>query len=77
MSESALAVAAIAQFEKMAKANQKLTEEIARLQELVEEAFMEGFGDGVTAGHPMAPPNSSGKAWEHSYSKSEVSDEEQ
>ena len=106
MSESALEVAAIAKFEKMAKANQKLREEIARLQELdddpnnwihakcrhhiheldqkiirleklVEEAFKEGFSDGVTAGHPMGSRSSDSEAWEHSYSKEQVSDEEQ
>tara|TARA_R110000803_G_scaffold61467_1_gene121343 strand:+ start:186 stop:419 length:234 start_codon:yes stop_codon:yes gene_type:complete len=77
MSESALEVAAIAQFEKMAKANRKLREEVARLEKLVEEAFREGFCDGVIAGRPMNSRSSYSEAWENSNSKSEVSDEEQ
>jgi hypothetical protein len=73
MSESALEFAAIAQFEKMAKANQKLRGKVARLEKLVEEAFREGFCAGVIAGHPMHSPSSYSEAWENSESKEEVS----
>ena len=53
--------------------NKHLQAEIKRLRQLVEEAFFEGFGDGVTAGHPMGSRSSDSEAWENSNSKEEVS----